>query len=140
ALYLPWVLACFALLMGSSIKDETMGIFVGHVYFFFEDVYPVLPTSKGFRLFRTPKLLKVARPASPRPGSFASAEKEGSWAGWEGGRRRKREQREKGEVRGEGGHSKMWRSGHVCVCCLSACLSVCSFVRSFVCLFVLFPT
>nr|AHL28482.1 Der1 [Prorocentrum minimum] len=59
ALYLPWVLACFALLMGSSIKDETMGIFVGHVYFFFEDVYPVLPTSKGFRLFRTPKLLKV---------------------------------------------------------------------------------
>mmetsp|Transcript_9796 Transcript_9796/g.17716 ORF Transcript_9796/g.17716 Transcript_9796/m.17716 type:complete len:212 (+) Transcript_9796:94-729(+) len=57
--YLPWVIAWISLLMGGNIQDHLMGIAVGHVYYFFEDVYPLLPTSKGFRLFKTPKILKV---------------------------------------------------------------------------------
>jgi len=57
--YLPWVLAVFSLLLGGNIQDHLMGITVGHVYYFFSDVYPVLPTSKGFRLFRTPHVLKL---------------------------------------------------------------------------------
>mmetsp|Transcript_18802 Transcript_18802/g.38776 ORF Transcript_18802/g.38776 Transcript_18802/m.38776 type:complete len:213 (+) Transcript_18802:33-671(+) len=57
--YLPWVLAWISLLMGGSVQDHLMGIAVGHTYYFFEDVYPLLPTSKGFRVFRTPRLLKL---------------------------------------------------------------------------------
>eukprot|EP00929_Paragymnodinium_shiwhaense_P035398 TRINITY_DN19104_c0_g1_i2.p1 TRINITY_DN19104_c0_g1~~TRINITY_DN19104_c0_g1_i2.p1 ORF type:complete len:187 (+),score=34.41 TRINITY_DN19104_c0_g1_i2:96-656(+) len=57
--YLPWVLAGISLMMGGNIQDHLMGIAVGHVYYFFEDVYPLLPTSKGLRIFRTPKVLKL---------------------------------------------------------------------------------
>ncbi|CAJ1352166.1 unnamed protein product [Effrenium voratum] len=59
AVYLPWVLAWISLLVGGEVKDHLMGMAVGHTYYFFEDVYPLLPTSKGFRLFGTPKLLKL---------------------------------------------------------------------------------
>merc|ERR1711959_371612 len=59
AVYLPWVLALISLLMGGNIQDHLMGIAVGHVYYFFTDVYPLLPTSGGFRLFKTSKLLKI---------------------------------------------------------------------------------
>merc|ERR1719401_465360 len=38
--YLSWVLAWISLLMNGNIQDHLMGIAVGHVYYFFEDVYP----------------------------------------------------------------------------------------------------
>ena len=56
--YLAWVIAGMSVLMGGGVQDHLLGIAVGHVYYFFEDIYPRLPTSKGFRLFRTPELLK----------------------------------------------------------------------------------
>lgn len=41
--YLPWVLMCFSLVLHGSIpKDEIMGVVIGHVYWFFTDVYPPL--------------------------------------------------------------------------------------------------
>lgn len=57
--YLPWALAFVSLLMGAPIQDHVYGIVVGHIYYFFEDVYPLMPSSKGFRLFRTPWVLKL---------------------------------------------------------------------------------
>mmetsp|Transcript_19453 Transcript_19453/g.29530 ORF Transcript_19453/g.29530 Transcript_19453/m.29530 type:complete len:240 (-) Transcript_19453:1527-2246(-) len=39
--YLPWVILGFSLLMGQSITRDLIGIFVGHVYYFLEFVYPV---------------------------------------------------------------------------------------------------
>jgi len=57
AVYLPWALAVISWLMKGEIQDHLMGIVVGHIYYFFEDVYPLMPTSKGFRLFKTPRLL-----------------------------------------------------------------------------------
>mmetsp|Transcript_6170 Transcript_6170/g.14454 ORF Transcript_6170/g.14454 Transcript_6170/m.14454 type:complete len:213 (-) Transcript_6170:117-755(-) len=57
--YLTWVFALVSFLMGGSMQDHLIGIAVGHTYYFFEDVYPLMSTSKGFRLFRTPKLLKM---------------------------------------------------------------------------------
>ena len=59
AVYLPWTLAVISLLMGGSVRDHLMGIFCGHVYYFFTDVYPLMPTSNGFQLFKTPRPLKV---------------------------------------------------------------------------------
>lgn len=39
--YLPWVLLGFSLVLHNTLpKDDLLGIIVGHVYFFFMDVYP----------------------------------------------------------------------------------------------------
>ncbi|MCJ1309923.1 hypothetical protein MMC25_003584 [Agyrium rufum] len=41
--YLPWVLMAFSLVLHSTIpKDEICGVIVGHVWYFFNDVYPSL--------------------------------------------------------------------------------------------------
>ena len=41
--YLPWVLMAFSLVMHGIVpKDEICGVVVGHVYYFFTDVYPSL--------------------------------------------------------------------------------------------------
>lgn len=41
--YLPWVLMAFSLFMHGTIpKDEILGVIVGHVYYFFADVWPGL--------------------------------------------------------------------------------------------------
>lgn len=39
--YLPWVLLGFSLVLNSSLpKDDLLGIGVGHIYYFFSDIYP----------------------------------------------------------------------------------------------------
>ncbi len=60
AVYLPWTLALVSLIMGGALRDHLLGILCGHIYYFFTDVYPLMPTSKGFRLFQTPSILKYA--------------------------------------------------------------------------------
>ncbi|MCJ1363269.1 hypothetical protein MMC16_002376 [Acarospora aff. strigata] len=41
--YLPWVLMAFSLVLHGTIpKDEICGVIVGHVWYFFSDVYPPL--------------------------------------------------------------------------------------------------
>lgn len=77
--YLPWVLLGFSLLLGNSIAVDLMGIAVGHIYFFLEDVFPNQPG--GFRILKTPQILKWLFDAPPedvnyrpmpedRPGGF----------------------------------------------------------------------
>jgi Derlin-2/3 len=56
--YLPYVLAFISFLMGGNIQDHLMGIAVGHTYYFFTDVYPLMPTSLGVEIFRTPRVVK----------------------------------------------------------------------------------
>ncbi|KAI2580845.1 DERL2 isoform 6, partial [Pan troglodytes] len=41
--FLPWVLMGFSLLLGNSIIVDLLGIAVGHIYFFLEDVFPNQP-------------------------------------------------------------------------------------------------
>ena len=39
--YLPWVLMAFNMFMHGNIpKEEIMGVIVGHIYYFFADVWP----------------------------------------------------------------------------------------------------
>ncbi len=52
------LISVFLQLVGGAVQDHLLGICVGHVYFFFTEVYPLMPTSKGVNLFRTPKILK----------------------------------------------------------------------------------
>lgn len=54
--YLPWVLLTFSLLVGGIWKSDVMGIMAGHVYYFFEDVYP---RQGGPRILKTPQFMHV---------------------------------------------------------------------------------
>ena len=46
--YLPWVLLGFSALLGHDVKQDLLGIAVGHVYFFLEDVWPALAAARGW--------------------------------------------------------------------------------------------
>ncbi|OJD30066.1 er-associated proteolytic system protein der1 [Diplodia corticola] len=46
--FLPWVLALFSMVLHGTVpKDDMLGIVVGHVWYFFNDVYP--PMNHGQR-------------------------------------------------------------------------------------------
>ncbi|OAF70857.1 Degradation in endoplasmic reticulum protein 3 [Intoshia linei] len=54
--YLPWVLVSISfLLMGESLWTDLIGIFAGHVYFYFKDVFP---TQSGIDIFVMPKFIE----------------------------------------------------------------------------------
>ncbi|KAG8523083.1 Derlin-3 [Galemys pyrenaicus] len=55
--FLPWALMGFSLLLGNSILVDLLGISVGHIYYFLEDVFPNQPGGK--RLLLTPGFLKL---------------------------------------------------------------------------------
>ena len=56
--YLPWVLLGFSLLLGNSVSVDLLGMAVGHIYYFLEDVFPNQPGGK--RLLQTPLMLRVS--------------------------------------------------------------------------------
>ncbi|XP_068633068.1 derlin-2 [Battus philenor] len=54
--YLPWVLLGFSVLLGNAISVDLVGMAIGHIYFFLEDV---LPRQRGGQKFlKTPRFLK----------------------------------------------------------------------------------
>jgi len=53
--WLPWVFLIIGYLLDSVIIYDALGIAVGHLYFFFSDVYPEF---SGRRLLKTPSFLK----------------------------------------------------------------------------------
>ena len=58
--FLPWVLLGFSVLLGNSPSVDLMGIAVGHLYFFLDDVYPYTRAGRGRRPLRSPAwLLRV---------------------------------------------------------------------------------
>ncbi|XP_046840124.1 derlin-2-like isoform X2 [Xenia sp. Carnegie-2017] len=77
--YLPWVLFGFSLMLGNSVVVDLMGIAVGHIYYFLEDVFP--EQSGGFKILKTPSILRSLFDGAPtdpnyqpmpedRPGGF----------------------------------------------------------------------
>jgi len=66
AIYFPWVLVGFNVLMGGFPLIYIMGIMVGHVYFFLEDVHPRV---SGKRYLKTPQFMYDIIP--PRYNSWA---------------------------------------------------------------------
>lgn len=66
--YLPWVLLSFSFLLGNDLLVDLLGIGVGHVYYFLEDVYPrMLPSRR--RLLKIPRVVEwlFASHATPAP-------------------------------------------------------------------------
>ena len=59
--YLPWVLLVFSLLLGNPIETDIMGILVGHLYFFFDRIFPQVADVRGWSLRKplaTPAVFK----------------------------------------------------------------------------------
>ena len=48
--YLPWVLLLFSLLLGNPIETDLMGIVVGHLYFFFDRIFPQVADVRGWSI------------------------------------------------------------------------------------------
>jgi hypothetical protein len=56
--YMPWVLLGFSYLISGSVPiSDILGIIAGHVYYYFEDVYPQL--YGGSRPLSTPEWMKI---------------------------------------------------------------------------------
>jgi Derlin-2/3 len=55
--YLPWFYLVFSYLLESDFKHDFLGMIVGHVYFYFKDIFPRLKKSKGVQLLYTPEFL-----------------------------------------------------------------------------------
>lgn len=53
--YLPWILLGFSILLGNAIWVDLVGMAVGHMYYFAEDVFPQI--RGGFRILQTPQIL-----------------------------------------------------------------------------------
>lgn len=58
--YLPWVLLGFSLLLGNAVLVDLMGIIVGHIYYYLEDVFPY--QAGGFRVLKTPSFIQSLFP------------------------------------------------------------------------------
>lgn len=57
--YLPWVLLGFTVLLNNQWPSgDLLGLVIGHVYYFLEDVYPRMQGSGGQRFLSTPGVLK----------------------------------------------------------------------------------
>eukprot|EP00640_Fibrocapsa_japonica_P007815 CAMPEP_0113938646 /NCGR_PEP_ID=MMETSP1339-20121228/5070_1 /TAXON_ID=94617 /ORGANISM="Fibrocapsa japonica" /LENGTH=150 /DNA_ID=CAMNT_0000941863 /DNA_START=378 /DNA_END=830 /DNA_ORIENTATION=+ /assembly_acc=CAM_ASM_000762 len=50
--YLPWVLLLFSVLLGHSPAVDVIGIVVGHLYYFFEFVFPEVARIRRWRVKR----------------------------------------------------------------------------------------
>jgi len=70
AQYLPWVLCLFSMVVGGSGMIELLGIFVGHVYYFFKFRYA--QDFGGPDLLRTPMWLQRAYPTKRTAGGFGA--------------------------------------------------------------------
>jgi len=56
--YLPWVLLSFSCLLGNDVMVDCLGIAIGHLYYYLEDIYPLMtPTRK--RLLKTPRIIEL---------------------------------------------------------------------------------
>ncbi|EAA22380.1 hypothetical protein, partial [Plasmodium yoelii yoelii] len=52
------VLTILSLIVDYNSSDNFFGILVGHIYFFFTSVFPLMPIAKNTQIFKTPYLLK----------------------------------------------------------------------------------
>jgi Derlin-2/3 len=61
--YLPWVMLAFSMVIGNAVVMDLLGICVGHSYYFWEYVFPVLAQVRGWpvtRVLEPPLLLQWA--------------------------------------------------------------------------------
>ncbi|KAH7349549.1 derlin-2 [Plectosphaerella cucumerina] len=70
--YLPWFLMGFSLILHGTVpKDEIMGVVIGHIWYFFTDVYP--PLHNGSRPLDPPAWWRRLFERRPEPGPEETA-------------------------------------------------------------------
>lgn len=57
--FLPWVLMALSVMLGGSPVVDLLGMLAGHMYYYFEDVYPRI---SGRRPLKTPGVIKALFP------------------------------------------------------------------------------
>ncbi|KAG9354642.1 hypothetical protein JZ751_001355 [Albula glossodonta] len=82
--FLPWVLMGFSLLLGNSIVVDLLGIGVGHIYFFLEDIFPNQPG--GRKLLMTPGLLRLLFDTPEEDPAYSPLPEEHVGEPWQGAR------------------------------------------------------
>lgn len=55
--FLPWFLMLFSTMIGFNPFHDIIGVVVGHLYYFIEDVVPKIPDTEGIKLLRPPQFL-----------------------------------------------------------------------------------
>ena len=59
--YLPWVMLAFSVVIGNAIMMDVLGIAVGHWYYYWEFVFPVVAQVRGWplqRVLEPPRVVK----------------------------------------------------------------------------------
>jgi len=72
--YLPLVILAFGTVLGQSPIPDLLGLLAGHVYWFFEDVYPQIRPGRHWTA--PPRLLKLLFDAPEPPAAAAANEAE----------------------------------------------------------------
>ncbi|XP_051509393.1 derlin-2-like [Myxocyprinus asiaticus] len=80
--FLPWVLMGFSLLLGNSIVIDLLGIGVGHIYYFLEDVFPNQPG--GRKLLATPGIFRALFDAPQEDPNYAPLSEDQNGLSWNG--------------------------------------------------------
>lgn len=57
--YLPWIYLGFSFLLESEFRSNIWGIVVGHLFFYFKDVFPRSNMTKGLNPLKTPLFMKL---------------------------------------------------------------------------------
>jgi len=55
--YLPWFYLMLSMLWDIEMKQDLLGILVGHFYFYFKEIHPRIKKSGGFNLLKTPNIM-----------------------------------------------------------------------------------
>ncbi|CDR93877.1 hypothetical protein, conserved [Babesia bigemina] len=55
--YLPWIMMLLSYFAGYLLTENLIGIAVGHTYYFFSDVFPRMPISRGIEIFGAPRFV-----------------------------------------------------------------------------------
>ncbi len=58
ACYLPYFFLLISLVSERELITDLIGIFVGHVIFYFNEIFPRLECSKGYKPLGTPRLVR----------------------------------------------------------------------------------
>lgn len=55
--FLPWVLMLFVIMFGFNPVYDVIGVAVGHIYYYLEDVLPKIPETRDVRILKAPNFL-----------------------------------------------------------------------------------
>jgi Derlin-2/3 len=55
--YLPWFYLVFSYLLESDFKIDFLGMLIGHLFFYFKDIFPRLKRSGGVQVLATPNFV-----------------------------------------------------------------------------------